>query len=413
MRILWLFPIVAILSTCISSTDALSDCERESDCEPTATTSLAPSEESGSSTSDEHSVTSLLFPWDLPVNIQPPPVPPNNPQTIEKVELGRFLFFDRNLSLERNRSCGICHEPAKNFSDGFPKAIGTTGDLHTRNTQGLVNIGYRSPLTWDRPDLTLIETQLSIPFFGTHPHELGWKDKEQELLDRVRFNPEYRGRFEAAFPESMEPLSFENMAKAIASFCRTIHGFNSPYDRYLRGELQNIDAAVLRGKSLFFSDALACFVCHSGINFDMPFGMLELDPPFFNIGLYNIDNLGTYPADSVGLIARTNRPEDMGKFRTPTLRNLPNTEPYMHDGSVPDLATVIDIFAAGGRQIVSNGPNKGDGRNNPFKHPLISGFNISESEKSDLIQFLMALNDEGMLTKPNLQDPWPREDESY
>jgi cytochrome c peroxidase len=129
------------------------------------------------------------------------------------------------------------------------------------------------------------------------------------------------------------------------------------------------------------------------------------EPSFRNTGLYNVDGRFSYPATNLGLYRHTSRPEDVGKFRVPTLRNIAVTAPYMHDGSIQSLEEVIDHYAAGGRTI-ADGPNAGVGRNNPNKAPNVQGFNLTAAEKKDLVAFLESLTDTEFLKDPRLSDPW-------
>ncbi len=159
--------------------------------------------------------------------------------------------------------------------------------------------------------------------------------------------------------------------------------------------------------ALFFSERLECFHCHGGFNFTADVdheGTIFSEPSFHNTGLYNYDHLGSYPRPNRGLYEFTGRPEDMGRFRAPTLRNIEVTAPYMHDGSVADLDEVIDHYAAGGR-TVTDGEWAGDGSQNPFKSEFIVGFELSEQERADLIEFLHSLTDREFLEDPDFADP--------
>jgi cytochrome c peroxidase len=159
---------------------------------------------------------------------------------------------------------------------------------------------------------------------------------------------------------------------------------------------------------LFRSDRLKCTQCHSGTLFTKfvtfvgaPVG----EPEFINNGLYNLGGTGAYPTPNTGLIRHTGRPEDMGKFKVPTLRNIALTFPYMHDGSLGSLNEVIDHYAAGGRAIAT-GANAGDGSHNPFKDPRVAGFSLSSAERADLLAFLQSLTDSAFITNPRLSNPW-------
>jgi cytochrome c peroxidase len=183
---------------------------------------------------------------------------------------------------------------------------------------------------------------------------------------------------------------------------------NSPYDRYrYGGESKAISAAAKRGEILFNSENIPSFHCHGGINFSdsvMHERLAFKEIAFHNTGLYNIDAKGAYPANNTGLLEITLKPEDMGCFKAPTLRNIALTAPYMHDGSIATLESVIDHYAAGGRTI-HTGKLAGVGSKNPFKSQFISGFKLTASEKQDLLTFLQSLTDETFTHNPAFSDP--------
>ena len=360
------------------------------------------------------------YQWDLPSWVPRPVVPADNPMTAEKVELGRRLFYELRLSATGGFSCATCHLQAFAFSDGKPQSVGATGQLHPRNSMSLTNVGYNSAQTWANPLMQHLEQQMLVPLFGEEPVELGMAGKEDELLAMLRQDPDYRDRFEAVFaPEnsensvessvkSSEAVSIRNLTLAIAAFERTLNSFNSPYDRYRYGGDRNaISAAAKRGEALFNSERLECFHCHSGLNFSDSTrhersGFVEI--AFHNTGLYNLDSGGSYPPSNIGLKEITLKPEDMGKFRAPTLRNIALTAPYMHDGTVATLEEAIAHYAAGGRTIES-GPNAGVGSQNRLKSSFVKGFELSEREKQDLLAFLNSLTDETFVTDPELGPP--------
>lgn len=171
------------------------------------------------------------------------------------------------------------------------------------------------------------------------------------------------------------------------------------------GDDQAMSAAALRGMNLFFNEKFECFHCHGGFNFsDSSQHTNEVMPArvFHNTGLYNLDVDGSYPEDNQGVFSLTQNPKDMGHFKAPTLRNISLTAPYMHDGSINTLTEVLDHYANGGRAIVS-GPNKGDGSKNPLKNKFIKGFDLSETERADLLEFLESLTDEQFVNNPDYQ----------
>lgn len=278
--------------------------------------------------------------------------------------------------------------------------------MHTRNALSLANIGYQKMLTWDRPEPMSLEEQVLIPLLGTSPIEMGIADMQPQVLERLRAEPFYASQFPLAFPESPQPISIANVAKAIAAFERMLISRNSPFDRFLRGDHGALGSKAQAGYTLFSSERLGCTHCHSGPLLNLPKDGGST-PGFFNIGLYALKDTLRYPLRSRGLAVRTGKDQDDGKFRTPSLHNVALTRPYMHDGSVPTLEAVLDLYAAGGRNIQSEIPEHGDGRLHPFKDPRIRGFALSSDEKSAMIAFLESLTDPDFLHSTSLADPWP------
>lgn len=339
--------------------------------------------------------------WNLPEWTPKPVVPEDNPISAEKVELGRHLFYDRRLSVTGDYACATCHKQALAFTDGKPVAIGATGEKHPRNSMSLTNIAYNPVLTWGNPLMKRLETQALVPMFGEHPVEMGMAGKEREIIEWVQNDPQYSQMFTAAFKEE-NPINISNITKALASFERSLVSFNSPYDRYrYQGDNNAISAAAKRGEKLFHSERLECFHCHGGINFSDSIVHERLaftEIAFHNTGLYNIDGLGSYPPDNTGVYEITQELEDMGHFKAPTLRNIALTAPYMHDGSIATLEEAIEHYEVGGRAIA-----KGE---NPYKSGFIKGFQLTESEKQDLLAFLRSLTDEEFINNPEFSDPF-------
>lgn len=341
------------------------------------------------------------YAWTLPAGFPAPPVPADNPMSEAKVELGRRLFYDRRLSGNGTQSCGSCHFQSLAFTDGRPASVGSTGQSHRRSAMALANLGYARAFTWANSALASLEAQALVPMLGDFPVELGTRP---DLLDRLLADATYRSLFARAFPEEAPPYTFFTVAKAIAAFERTMVSGDSPWDRFQRGEAAALSATALRGRDLFFSDRLACSRCHSGFAF-MDAAPLPGAPPFalpyHNTGLYDVDGQGAYPPSDTGLADLTARPEDMGKFRAPSLRNVAVTAPYMHDGSVASLFDVVDHYAAGGRSSLSRG-----GSPSPLRDPILQGFTLAAGEKEDLVAFLEALTDSTFLSDPRFSDPF-------
>lgn len=346
--------------------------------------------------------------WELPSFFPTPKVPGDNAVTAAKVELGRFLFYDRRLSGNGTQACASCHQQDRAFTDGLAVAVGSTGEAHPRNTQSLANVVYNPTLTWANPSLVTLEKQMETPLFGTDPVEMGINDANQaEVLGRLAADPDYPPKFAAAFPEDAGAIGWKQVIQSISSFQRTILSGASRYDRYLEGRAP-LDPAETRGMNLFFGEKAECFHCHSSFNFNdqiVHAGSRSVDTPFHNTGLYNIDGRGGFPAPNRGVYELTGKPEDMGRFRAPSLRNVERTAPYMHDGSVESLAAVLDFYAAGGRVILS-GPLAGDGRLSPLRNDFIGRIDLSAQDKADLIAFLKTLTDDELLTDPRFADPF-------
>ncbi len=353
-------------------------------------------------------VSGADFDFRLPQGFPRPSVPSNNAMSAEKVELGRYLFYDKRMSANGKESCGICHRQELAFTDGRARAEGTTGQLHPRSSMSLVNVAYVPLLTWANPTLDSLEEQALTPMLGEEPIELGLKGREQDFPKTVRRDPVYQHLFPQAFPKTHgdtgDVYTLENVTKAIATFERTIVSMRSPYDRYRwGGDASAISEAAKRGELIFSSgERGGCFQCHGGWNFsavryegskkpkESQSGG-EDDPRggFFNTGV------STYQAPNRGLFERTQKPEDVGKFRAPTLRNIALTAPYMHDGSLATLEEVVDHYAAGGKM------------DHPNKSRVLRPFKLTDNDKRDLIEFLRSLTDGELLRDPRWSDPWP------
>lgn len=333
------------------------------------------------------------YDWPLPDWMPPPPVPADKPMSAEKVELGRHLFYDARLSRNGTVACASCHVQDLAFTDGRAVSEGINGITGAKNAPSLANVGYLPVLTWANPHMDSLEFQALIPIFGENPHEMGSVGQEEAIFATLADDPFYAAAFPAAFPDRPAPDLF-TVTRALAAFQRSLISVGSPYDRFKRlGEEEAISDAAKRGEQLFFDHRFECYHCHSGVHFTDTIQtalMPEGEVGYHNTGLY-----ADYPADAPGLIGITGRPQDAGRFRTSSLRNVAVTAPYMHDGSIPDLRGVIAHYASAGRA------------DHPMKDGMIQGFRASEAEIADLIAFLESLTDEGFLTDPRLSDPWP------
>ena len=327
-----------------------------------------------------------------------------------QIELGRHLFFDRRLSINNTRSCGTCHNPQFAFTDGYKRSLGAFADLHQRNTQPIFNLSFLKYFTAADSSIHTALQQMENPLFNTHTIEMGAAGHEAEILARINKDKKYKDLFANAGYQS----DWEHIKKAISQFEESITSFNSPYDKYLQGDSNALSASEKNGKQLFFSPNLKCATCHGGQNFSTP-NIVETNGDtafYFNIGLYNLDGKGAFPAYDLGLYEHTKNINDIGKFRVPTLRNLAFTAPYFHDGSAASLQEVIEHYANGGRNI-ADGIYRGNGNTNPNKHPFINGFNISPKEKIELIEFLFSLSDSNFIKKPAYQNPFGADETKY
>lgn len=341
--------------------------------------------------------------WNKPAWAPTPMVPAENPMSAAKVQLGRELFYDTRLSLTGTMSCSSCHEQSRAFSDDQRIHIGVTGEPGIRNPMTLTNVAYFPTYTWANPLLTTLEKQTQVPLFSDHPIEMGLSGHEATVIADLSKDPRYPKEFAAAFPEEEGKIDMKNAMRAIAAFERTLLSFNSPYDQYKHGNPNAISPAAKRGEALFFGERLECYHCHGGTNFtdnNIQLGQAFPENGFHNTGLYNEDGTGAYKPWDHGLRGVTAKEDDEGAFRTPTLRNIGVTAPYMHDGSIPTLEEVIrKHYAVKGRAALGkNGAN-------PLRSEFIEGFSISDSEVKDLLAFLNSLTDQSFLTNPAFSDP--------
>ncbi len=314
------------------------------------------------------------YQWNLPKGFPPPFVPADNPMTAAKVELGRYLFYDVRMSVNGKAACATCHKQNLAFTDGRTVGVGTTGQLHSRSAMSLVNIAYSGALNWNNPKMNRLEDQAMGPMYGAHPVELGLEEGDK-FLPVLQADPRYKTLFENAFPDDPNRFTVRNVTRALASFERSIISARSSYDRYHFGADDSaVSNSAKRGETLFFNQHLSCFRCHGGFNFsdatvtERSSGR-EID--FHNTGVSNTAE----------------------KFKTPTLRNIAITAPYMHDGSIATLDKALDHYATGGK-------------NTPSKDPLIGGFSLTPQDRVDLLAFLQSLTDEELRHDPRFASPW-------
>jgi cytochrome c peroxidase len=317
-------------------------------------------------------------------------IPARNPITVEKIALGRKLFFDRRLSFNRTLSCAMCHIPEQGFTQYEIKTpVGIEGRFINRNAPSLYNAGYRSVLFHDGRESSL-ENQIWQPLLMKNEManpSVGF------VLDTIKTSADYRGLFEGAFSQG---LTMETIGMALASYERALVSADSPFDRwYFGGEQQALGDAAQRGWVLF--NKHACSGCHTvsreyalftddgfrdtGIGYARSMGIgrsissVRLAPgvvvtPKVEFELPGSNDLGRYEA--------TGRSKDRWLYRTPSLRNVAITAPYMHDGSLGNLEAVVDYYDGGG---ISH----------PGLDPQIRPLNLDAGQKSDLVSFLRSL----------------------
>ncbi|WP_339725044.1 MbnH family di-heme enzyme [uncultured Paraglaciecola sp.] len=348
---------------------------------------------------------------ELPAHMAVPSIPDFNPLTAEKIQLGRFLFYDPKLSANQTQSCSSCHEQILAFSDAVERPFGSTGHQLVRNSQGLANVVYHSTFTWSNNGFLELEEQLNVPIRSDNPIELGVTDSNiEEVLARFDADASYVDMFAAAFPESESGASINKIIFALASFVRSMISAGSAYDQYLLGDTSALTEQQKLGFSLFNGEKFECFHCHTGSNFSVSYRDSNttedtIQYPFFNNGLYNVDGEGSYPAADQGLYELTLDLADRGLFRPQSLRNIELTAPYMHDGSIATLREVIEHYARGGR-LIESGENAGDGNLSPLKSGLIKTFVATDDEIDAVIAFLESLTDYEFINNPKFSDPF-------
>lgn len=337
------------------------------------------------------------LPIGIPTDLWSYFIPNDNPQSPAKVELGRQLFFDKRLSADGSVSCGTCHDPKLAFTDGRKTAEGIRGRRGARNTPTVLNAMFNSTMFWDgRADS--LEEQAMQPLVNAD--EMGNLSHEQ-VRKRLAAITEYVEQFQAVFGG---PVTIDLVAKAIASYERTLVSANSPFDRFLQGDRSDMSESAQRGFNLFRTKA-RCSVCHN-VNQSFPF---FTDGNYRNTGVAaNLAGFGSLSKQAItasldNLSARRSRERevfamldeqegkselgrflvsgsslDIGAFRTSSLRNVELTAPYFHDGSAATLADVVRYYVRGGNQ-------------NAIRDWELQPINLTQAEQIDLIEFLKAL----------------------
>ena len=312
-----------------------------------------------------------------PAGFPPIKIPATNPLTVEGIALGRKLFYDPILSLDNSQSCASCHNQNFAFTDNNSKfSRGIFGDLGDRNAMPIMNLAWEKKFFWDGGVATL-EDQVIAPILN--PIEM--HETLPNVLNKLRNHPEYPRLFKRAF--GTDTITTMLLMKVVAQFERTIISANSKYDKYVRGEL-DLSADELAGKELFIDQAKGdCNHCHIlGSTFtDFDFKNNGLDSVFKDLGRYNI----------------TLKDSDKGKFKTPTLRNIELTAPYMHDGRFTTLEQVIEHYNS--NFIITPTTDV-----NIVLLDKLRG-RLTTSEKSQIIAFLKTLTDYDFISNPNFKKP--------
>jgi cytochrome c peroxidase len=307
--------------------------------------------------------------------------PEENLYSKEKAELGWLLYFDKRLSGDLTVSCASCHVPEKAFTDGEAVSIGIKGQKGGRSAPTVINRFYSTLQFWDGRAESL-EEQAKGPI--ANPLEMTLEkeaDKAHEgSISRLRAVPGYVSRFKKVFES--DKFDINQVAKAIATFERTVYSGNAPFDRYQNGDKGAMTEAQIRGMDVFYNKA-TCDSCHIGFNFT--------DGSFANIGI------GMDKKDpDLGRYIVTGREEERGAFKTPTLREIEHTGPYMHDGRFKTLEEVVDHYDQGGIK-------------NKYLDQRMKPLKLTKQDKSDLVAFLKALSGEGwQKIKPPTEKQFPK-----
>ena len=298
------------------------------------------------------------YPLVLPAGFPELPVPADNPLTQASVELGKALFFDQRLSLGQGFSCATCHMPQRAFSDTVALSTGVNGGTGMRNAPTLADVAYHPLLNRDGGAPTL-EQQVFVPLMEDQEMDAD----PQRVVELLATDTDLQARSMRAYGR---PMDLFVLTRSLANYERTLLSGRSRYDRWAQGDGQALTQAEQQGLALFQGVA-GCATCHSG--FDLS------DHGFHNVGTAAV------PGSDPGRQRITQNPLDRGKFKTPTLRNIGLTAPYMHDGSMADLEEVIAHFDGGGPA-------------DPLKDPLVMPLGLSGQDRQDLAAFLRALTDE-------------------
>lgn len=290
---------------------------------------------------------------DVPAGLPELPHPKDNPPTKAKIELGKQLYFDKRLSADNTISCASCHDPKKGWSNDAAVATGVGGKKGGRSAPTIINSAYANFHFWDGRAASLEDQAL-----GPIQNPIEMKMPLDDVVAKLNKIPGYKKQFQEVFGTD---VTEDGIAKAIAAYERTVLSGDAPYDRFKAGDKDALSESAQRGMKLFFGDAL-CSACHVGPNFT--------DQAFHNVGI-GMDkenpDIGRNKISGLG--------GDTGSFKTPTLREIARTAPYMHDGSLKTLEEVVEHYDKGGID-------------NPYLSEDIFELDLTEQQKKDLVTFL-------------------------
>ena len=305
-------------------------------------------------------------------------IPDDNPTTVEGIELGRRLFYERRLSGDNSLSCAGCHFQDNAFSDPDRFSTGIDGLQGSRNAMAIINLGWGNSFFWDGRSASLEEQALMPVEDPIEMHE-SWTN----AVAKLQADPEYVNLFERAFGSGL--VTKEHAVKAIAQFERTLISANSRFDQWLAGAIVATPQEE-EGYNIFRTEVGDCFHCHGAFSTALQFG----DGAFRNNGLDPVLTPGS------GREAVTGDPLDRAKFKTPTLRNIEFTAPYMHDGRFQTLEEVIEFYNMGGHVTATTDPN--------MKAAGV-GRNWTPEQKANLLAFLRMLSDPDFINNPDFSNP--------
>lgn len=302
----------------------------------------------------------------VPLGLPPVPIPPDNPPTVETIALGRKLFYDTKLSRDNSLSCASCHNPQMGFTDGLQFSHGVGGQIGVRNAPTIANAAYMPFQFWDGRAISLEEQAagpISNPIEMDQPHNAS--------VAKLNDDPSYKPLFLKAFGPGGVTLT--RVEKALASFERTVLSGDSAFDRYqFGGDKTALTTAQIRGLAIFLDPTRGnCAACHT---IEAKYALFT-DGKFHNIG-EGVGEDGQF--NDVGRFHMTKVATDKGAFKTPTLRNVANTSPYMHNGSLKTLAEVVDFYAGGGNS-------------NPYLDKEMRKIKLTGPDRADLVEFLKSL----------------------